>query len=229
MVQLQTRDQKLLTLAFDHQFIPKRDAQRFVFNSTTKRHARQRLAELEHAGYIQTDPIFRLGSSPIIRLTKQGLAFAKILRPYEIPRRRKLDPLTFVHDSIVLSTRLRLEELWDATWIPEGALKAEQYPQIPDGVMVFPSGAQIAVEIENSDKGVTRFNAIQERWRQVPVRLVLYVATQATLYKAIQKYLNRGPQDIPFGVISWLDLDQGQPKVWTVRGEIDLLGRRTIG
>ena len=228
MIQLQDRDRKLISLSFDHQFLPGRDAQRFVFKGTIPRRARERIAELVEAGYIRREPVFTLGNSSIIRLTKKGMELAQTQRPYEIPYRRRLDPVTLVHDGFTISTRLRLEELWDATWVPEGALKAEQFPQIPDGVLVFPNGSQVAVEIENSVKGISRFHQIQERWRKIPIKLVLYVATHAALFKILQRYLSEGPRDLPFGLVLWSELDQSVPKIWTAMGELDLFSRRTF-
>src|SRR5690606_14177135 len=124
--------------------------------------------------------------------------------------------------------RLRLQEIWDCHWIPEGLIKAEQFPHVPDGMAVFPNGRQVAVEVENSPKGSERFREIQERWRGVPIRLVLYVATTPMMLRLVRRYLEAGPQDLPFGLVLLSDLEAGTPKVWTVLGELDLLSRRSL-
>jgi hypothetical protein len=133
-----------------------------------------------------------------------------------------------VHDSTVTAVRLRLSELWDAKWIPESLIKSEEFSQVPDGMMVFQNGRQVAIEVENTPKGPKRFRELQERWRGMPVRLVLFVATSDSMFRIVQSYLEAGPRDLPFGLVNWEALENGTPKVWTVMGELDLFKGRVL-
>ncbi len=111
--------------------------------------------------------------------------------------RQRLDPRTLVHDAIVTSVRLRLSYFWDGSWIPERVIKQDEYPQIPDGLLVFQSGKKVAVEVENSPKDKTRFFQNMERWRKTDFKLVLFVATTTALVARIEGYLKEGPQGLP--------------------------------
>jgi hypothetical protein len=81
---------------------------------------------------------------------------------------RRLNPKILDHDAKVTSARLRILQLWNATFVPERAIKAKDFPEIPDGIFFFPSGRGVALEIENSDKGRARFLRLLERWKDTP-------------------------------------------------------------
>ena len=226
MIELQRRDHDLIDLTYEQQFVSVGHAQKYVFGSMQPRRQRERILELERAGVIRREECLVSQVGRIIRLTKSGVQIAESRRSEIIPQQRKLDLRTLQHDALVTAVRLRLSQLWDAHWIPERLIKAEQFRHIPDGVAVFESGTQIAIEVENSPKGPKRFREIQERWRGVPVKLCLYVASQAVMHRIVLSYLKDGPQDLPFALVSWDELATGTPKVWSVFGELDLFSRR---
>lgn len=228
MIIVQERDRRIIKAIYDHRYLPTKDVERYIFKGLDSRRARERILELELAGLVRRERLDPFANRTILRLTRSGTALALEHRAAEIPQLRRVDVRTFLHDSLVISARFRLSEFWEAVWIPEGALKSEDYPQIPDGVMVFASGSQVAIEVENSSKGPKRFRELQERWRSVRALMILYIATAPNLYRLIQGYLKTGPQDLPFGLLLWSDLEMRQPKIWTARGEIDLLARRDL-
>jgi hypothetical protein len=132
-----------------------------------------------------------------------------------------------IHDSLVTSARLRLSQFWDAEFVPERAIKVRDFPEVPDGIFFFRSGKGIALEVENSDKGRTRFLRLLERWREVPkVVFVLYVASHPKLFQILKSYIRSGPQDQPIGVVLWEDLKSGSPLISTSQGDLNLLAQR---
>jgi hypothetical protein len=225
---LQERDRLLMTVIYEQHFVETDQIARFFFREATRRRALQRIQVLEKAGILRREEHFYQRGRSILRLTQHGTAVVEQNRAALIPQRTKLDVRTLVHDGLVTATRLRLQELWDGVWIPESLIKAEEFPHIPDGILVFPNRRQVAVEVENTPKGPERFREIQERWRRATVRLVLCVVPDATMLRIVRRYLESGPQDLPFGLVHWEALKDGVPLVWTVMGELDLFSRRSL-
>ncbi len=228
MIDIQERDRKILESIQDHRALLSGHIHKYFFKDVHESAARRRMKKLELAGLISRDYPMLYRGQTIIRLTRAGEAYVNANRAPDLAITKRFDPTTIEHDSIVASCRFRLQELWDGTWIPEAALKKEDFPRIPDGVLVFPNGYQAAVEVENTPKGPARFHKIQERWRSIKVRLVLYVATNPEMMKSVTSYLKTGPQNLPFGLVLWSELENGTPKVWTVAGPLDLFARRTL-
>jgi hypothetical protein len=164
----------------------------------------------------------------LVQLAQAGRSVVEERTEIRIPQSRKPDLATLAHDAAVTLVRLRLEEVWDGQWISEALLKSQEFSQIPDGVWVFPNGNRVAIEVENTPKGPTRFHAIQERWRGVNIRLVLAVATSEGMAQHVRRYLETGPADLPFGLVRINELEEGMPKIWTRAGELDLLTRRSF-
>jgi hypothetical protein len=225
---IQDRDRSMMEKIQDHRFLLSEQIYQYIFKGTNERTARARLEKLETAGLIRREFSIVFRSQRIIRLTQRGEALVNAQRSPGLRITKRFDTRTLEHDSIVSSVRFRVEEHWQGVWIPEAALKAEAFPQIPDGVFVFPNETQVAIEVENSPKGPARFHQIQERWRSVPVALILYVATSPEMMASVRSYLKSGPQDLPFGLVLWSELKVGTPKVWTVAGELDLFNLRSL-
>ena len=228
MIQLQARDRYLIHLTYEQQFIGVDQAHEFIYSSMETREKQRRISELEQAGIIRREKGLGYDRAGIIRLTQSGLKLAEVERAERVPQLRRISVQTFLHDSIVTSVRLRLSQLWNATWIPERLIKSESFAHIPDGVLVFPSGSIVAVEVENSPKGPKRFREIQERWRANPIKLCLYVASSEIMARVVRKYMEGGPRDLPFGLVNWQDLKKGKPTVWMPQGEIDIFSQREL-
>jgi hypothetical protein len=163
-----------------------------------------------------------------VKLTPAGTGRVEAATAVRISQGQKTDNNTLIHDACVTATRLRLEELWDGHWIPEALLKSEEFPQIPDGLWIFPNGNRVAIEVERSKKDFDRFHKLQERWRAVEIRLVLYVTVGEAAARRVRRYVETGPKDLPFGVIKLEELEMGTPRVWTCLRELELLTRRTF-
>lgn len=226
MILLQKRDREILRLCYEQQFLFT-DHVLGLFKNRSYRECRRRIAELRQAGFLREELASVLGRRPVLRLTQLGTQAAIEGGGSLVPQTKRLQPATLLHDAYVTGVRVRLEEFWpSARFIPERAIKKSEYRQIPDGIFTFPSGRGVAIEVENSDKGRTRFIQLMERWRDVgQIILVLYVATSDSLYQTVQRYLEAGPKDQPMGVVSWNVLSTGRPPVLTPKGELPLFER----
>ena len=227
-MRIQERGREILRRCYEQQFLLMDHVERFFFASVAAQNARLRIKQMEQAGLLKMIVPKKIGERKIVRLTRAGVAIAKQFHPFEIPQARRIDFDTFDHDAIVTSVALRLQELWDGVWVPERALKMEDYAQVPDGVFVFDSGNKVAIEVENSLKGRTRFLTILDRWRHVPLRLILYVTTDPRIHKSLKEYIANGPGGVPFGLVEWSGLRDGKPTAWCPKGELDIFKRRSF-
>jgi len=224
---IQERDREILRRCYEQQFLLIDHVVRYFFKGSWRR-AYERMQELEEAGLIRREPFFATGPKSVIRLGRHGLGISSQLHPVEIKQNVRIDPFTVEHDALVTSVALRLHQLWDGVWVPERALKQGEYDQIPDGVFVFESGNQVAIEVENTLKGKTRFIRLLNRWRFDKMRLILFVATKPHIYQAIQRFLMEGPSGIPFALTLWSELDQGEPYAWCPKGNLQIFNRRSF-
>lgn len=224
---LQTRDREFLRVCYEHQFLLVDHLRETFFKGKSKQALYLRIQKLEKAGVLKKENI--LGHAQVLRLTEAGEKLTRSHVQLELPRQRALPLDTLTHDALVISVRLRLRELWDGTWVPEILLKQNEYPRIPDGVVAFPGGKQIAIEVENSLKGKSRFLSLMKIWGKHPnVGMVLYVTTTKSLYSNLKGYISEGPKKPIFALVSWDELRSGTPKAFSIHGEIDLFSRRSF-
>jgi len=225
---IQERDREILRCCYEQQFMVVEQVKRYFFKDRLECNAYVRIQELERAGLVKREQTLTLDGRRIIRLTREGLRYVRNFHPVEIPQAKTIDQSTMRHDAIVASVSLRLREFWDATWIPERALKKGDYAQIPDGIFVFNSGTKVAVEVENSQKYRTRFMGILERWRDTDIEMVLFVTTAPHIFRLLQTYLKEAPKNILFGLADWDALKQGAPEVWSTEGVINPFSKRSF-
>ena len=225
---IQERDKQILRRCYEQQFLLMEHVERYFFKGADSTNARQRIRELEGAGWLRKESIAGLSRRQVIRPTAEGGRLARGLGAADITERPRLDLNTLEHDAQVTSVALRLAELWDGTWIPERAVDSGEFPHVPDGAFVFPGGKRVPVEVENSLKGRRRFMAILDRWRRTPVLAVLYVATTPEIRDGLEAFISEGPRGVPFALVLWEELRTGVPFAWSARGELDLFRRRTL-
>ncbi len=226
---LQTRDKKILSLCYQQQFILTEHVVH-LFENRSYRETRRRLQELVKSGFLFKESTPVLGKKPLLRLTSLGIKIAATETSTLITQKRVLKAAELSHDAVVTSVRVRLEAIWnDARFVSEHLIKHSQLPQIPDGIFYFPSGKGIAIEVENSDKGRSRFLRLLERWNEVQeVILILYIATGEALFASLQKYLSSASNKQPTALVLWPALQEGLPLVWTPRGQIALFERKSF-
>ncbi|MCC7441300.1 MAG: replication-relaxation family protein [Bdellovibrionales bacterium] len=217
----------MLRVCHEQQFLTREHVRAFFPENSSGREARRRVGELERAGLLRRIPCPVQEGTFLVRTTAQGRAFAVNEGSPHIRPISTLAAATLLHDALVTSVRLRLRHLWSARFIPERAMKEGDYPTIPDGVFVFASGKAVALEVENSDKGVSRFRRLAARWNDVAaIDAILYVTRDEELKTKLQYYLKGASTTKPLGVLAWPALRVGRPKVWTLRGEFPWLDRR---
>jgi DNA-binding MarR family transcriptional regulator len=225
---IQERSKEVLRRCYEQQFLHFGHLRRYLFKGTSKQNVWQRVADLERAGLVRRERLAAKEGGSIIRLTRKGLDEVRTWHRLEIPMARRLDTDTLEHDALVTSVAFRLAELWDGVWIPERAIKRDEFSEVPDGVFVFNSGAKVAVEVENSIKGRARFLSLLERWRGTSMRLVLYVSSAPGISAALRRYLAHGPNGVPLALVEWGALAEGTPYAWCVKGELDVFRRRSL-
>ncbi|HAR41267.1 MAG TPA: hypothetical protein DCS07_01325 [Bdellovibrionales bacterium] len=221
---LQKRDTEILGLAYEHQFILTEHMER-CFAGACYRVARKRIKRLCDEGFLRQDGTM-LGRQPTYRVTPEGARIALQNGAAPVGQVKTLNLSTLTHDSMVLGVRQRLEALWTGRFTCERALKESEYQEVPDGIFTFKSSRAVAVEVELSDKGRTRFGKLLKRWDAVnSINLVLYV-TQPTFFETLKRYVSEGGISKPVGVVLWGDLVKGAPPLWTPRGELGLFDQR---
>jgi hypothetical protein len=226
LIQLQSRDLDILRICHEQQFLTL-DHIRHFFPNTHRTISYRRLGELKKAQLLTTEYHPLSGNHALIRLTALGHQAVQDQSPFQIVPGRRLNPNTLIHDALATSVRLRLSQIWTADFVPERAIKMKNFPEIPDGIFFFSSGNGIAIEIENSDKGRSRFVKLLARWKTAEkIIFVLYVASHPALFQILKSYLKYGSQDQPIGLVLWDDLKNAFPTVYTCRGEVDLFSRK---
>ena len=224
-MKLQSRDKQILKVCYEQQFISSRQVQDHFFEGSQP-NASRRMTVLTEAGLLRGIPEAHGALGKLFQLTGRGVQTARELVAVSIPQRRRFSVATMPHDLLVTDVRLRLVHFWGGAWIPERAIRADEYEQIPDGLILFPSGNKIAVEVENSIKSKRRYQKILPRWVGSNTLIVLYVTTSPAHTARMRKILLEAPKQAAFGLLEWEALRTGQPLVWTPRGEVDLLARR---
>lgn len=227
---LQARDRAILRSCYEQQFLLIEHVQRYFFGDCHRRKADERIQELVREGLLLRDGFLKSRGRPVIRLSPKGRKLVEAEHPIGgIPYVRRLDLTTLEHDAIVTSVALRLAEVWDGVWVPERALKKDEFSTIPDGVFVFTAtGSKVAVEVENSLKGKTRFMGLLDRWRGTKMRVVLFVPTKYDVEAKLREWIADGPKGVPFALVGWPSLRDGKPYAWSPKGALDLFNRRTL-
>jgi len=202
-------------------FLTHQQIKRHLFAGTHDRRIRERLLELESAGYLKRVKHEILGATPLIRPT------AKAQKLFDLKNRSTLDWNRVAHDALVTSVRLRLTELWDGTWVPESRLKGKSFKRIPDGLFVFSTGRQVAIEVEHTPKSYRRYEQIFSYWEETPVAFVLYVAATASITTTLKRAAEQSP-NAPILIIEWAKLEHGAPSVWSRGGPASIFDRRSI-
>lgn len=226
MIVLQARDKEILKVCYEQQFIlTEHVSDHFFGGSYTE--ALRRVIELRKWDYLQNAG-FKIGKKMAHILGHRGMPVAEASSAVKFNHYPRIDPKTAEHDAIVTDVRLRLASLWDGGWIPERGIRSFDASQVPDGLFLFENGRQVAVEVENSLKGRTRFVNRLKFWGASEVAVVLFVATSHELYTAIESYLAESP-DSPICCLTTYDsLRSDSPAVWSKEGALGLFAQRVL-
>lgn len=223
MVELQERDKTLLRICYEQQFITAADAAKYIFEDRYKV-AWRRLASLRKAQLLKSELVH--DRVLIFRVTKLGQSAAEESGALPVPQLNRVAPERVNHDRLVTLVRLRLAELWDAKFISEQALEKEA--ELPDGVLEFASGKKIALEVEASLKGRTRFLKRLRYLGDKGYYLILYVASTEHLFDALQQYLKDSDVRCHVGLTVWSKLESSTPLLWSKVAPLKAFDRRAL-
>ncbi|MEK6577616.1 MAG: replication-relaxation family protein [Bdellovibrionota bacterium] len=227
MIELQERDLRILKTTYENQILSQAQVARFFFQGRSDVAVRQRLSELEKEGFIKRRVINNGERHTLVRLSKKSKELIEKTQQIKVPEIRYVDQATLTHDLAVTGVRLRLEELWDGTWIPERALKCEEFSLVPDGIFRFESGNYAAIEIENSRKDRNRMHRLLSRWALSQPFFVLYVALSEDRFNFLKDCILDASAEIAIGVMEFENLNSQDPQVWSPSGTVHPFSRRS--
>ncbi|OGT30684.1 MAG: hypothetical protein A3E87_06910 [Gammaproteobacteria bacterium RIFCSPHIGHO2_12_FULL_35_23] len=158
-IQITERDQQILSFINEFGFCElKHLNKKFNFNSPRNNQILKRLIK---AGLINYEKIFHQRPA-IYYLTRKGAQLT------ELPPMKKIPLAKYNHDLFLIDTYLKLKHLYPQTaWISERQLVRDKHlagvgqrGHLPDGILVFPDGKQIAIEVELTIKSKARLEKI---------------------------------------------------------------------
>jgi DNA-binding MarR family transcriptional regulator len=226
---LQDRDLKIIRTCYEQTFLTQTLVARYFFFGATRQAASQRVRELSLNGYLLRRVVRGRGRPQVIRLTIKGRRTAEAVCRFEFSKRAPLNMNTLIHDELVTSVRLRLEELWDGKWTPERALKEQSKLRVPDGLIVFDSGKRVAIEVENSLKSIRRLRALLSRWERMDVYFALYVVPDDELRITLERIITNESLEETVCVISYDKLmNEDRPVSWSNQGDAEIFSRRSF-
>jgi len=199
-IQITARDVEILKFINDFGFceLPQL-LQRFGLSQARGYQLCNRLIQ---AGLLEHERVF-YGRGGVYRLTKKGAGYT------ELPPLKKIPLSTYRHDLTLIKVYLKFRETYpEAVWISERTLKKDQGSQVigkrghvPDGILVFPDGKQIAIEIELAAKSKYRLGTIlkgynkefsfKEVWYCCLNKIEAYVRSQAARMNFVKIYTLR--------------------------------------
>ena len=137
-------------------------------------------------GLVKHERLF-YGRHGLYRLTRKGAQYT------ELPPLNKIILGNYKHDVKLMEVYLKLRALYpDAQWISERKLKREKYidgvgkkGHLPDGILIFSDGKEVAIEVELTAKDRARVERIlkwytskldiKEVWYYCPPTVVAYM------------------------------------------------------
>lgn len=239
MIRIQERDRRILRACYEQRFLTMDHIIQEFYRGRHQSEAYRRIKELETEKYIRREMPYLGDHKRFIRLTERGLDIAMQASHWEIPKGDRLNPNFIEHDSLVTFVRFRLEQYWDGEWVPRTVLESGQLEfaskrEACDGAWCFPSGKWVAVELECIARRSANYAALIDRWANqsdLPA-LVLFVCAHSAVHERVKEALERShsARRMVFASVLFKDF-QTDPdaKAWTIRGDVTLFNRRTVG
>jgi hypothetical protein len=166
--------------------------------------ASKRLCQLKSCAYLVYDKIF-CAAPGVYRAGARGIAAAAD----DLPAARL--PLgSYEHDLQLVDLALALEHKTGAQWQTERQIRHDKgrtgvgtTGHTPDGILVFPGGGMIAVELELSPKGAAKLEKILKEYAGMRYQEVWYFVNSGYLAARIRRAA------LPFiKVFSWPDMEE---------------------
>ncbi len=183
------RDERLLTLLYEQQFLTTTLLFETVFPGVDKSYLYKRLRTLEKQNIITWTKHLLKQLGGLLRLTNYGLELATSLAPRPVDWVSRPSTENLIHDTIVTTVRIHLERNLGGKWRPEYSLADAGLPHRPDGLFI-PTNSHfvIAIEVENSTKSRNNFFEKARTWHSCEfVDYVLYVATNTQIKRILEQ------------------------------------------
>lgn len=224
---LQPRDEDILRVCYEQQFLTMDHILKFFFHGKSRSEPYRRIRELEKEGLIKREAVALFPGTKLIRLTRKGLDLAQSLSPFSFHYLHSVNLAQLEHDAILTSVRLRLGQLWDGLWNPESHYRARAKEikdfVVPDGVVQFFEDKQpYAIELENSIKANDRLKKRLIDWSKSRGISILYIATSQRIENFLKSQIEKNSKEGPFLVVNWDELETGKPQAWSTSGPKDI-------
>jgi len=153
-------------------------------------------------GLVKHERLF-YGRHGLYRLTKKGAQHT------ELPPLAKVVLGNYRHDIRLIEVYLKLRTLYpEARWISERKLKREKYcdgvgkrGHLPDGMLIFPDGKEVAIEVELTAKDKNRVERILKWYAgKLDIKEVWYYCLPS-----IVVYMQKKAARMPFVKVVGLD------------------------
>lgn len=201
-VRLTERDLRIIIWVNSHRMVTVEQVRK-KFNMSFLA-AKKRMYELRTVEYLVYDKVFQ--SKPgVYRVTSKGVAVTND----ELPT-CKIRLGSYEHDLALVDLAIELEQKQGACWITDRQVRHEKgitgvgtKGHSPDGILEFPSGEKIAVELELSSKGTNRLENILKYYAKSHYKEVWYFVKSDTIAAKIQAF-----NSSLIRVFSWSDMTE---------------------
>jgi len=187
VLKLQIRDYELLNWLVQMKFMLLDQITRVFFKGCNSHRAPyRRLLKLMKAGLIETKRVYT-ESRDLYIPTKQAVKLLmKRGGPYVLGLSKDKEFANYSHDKTLIDLRVLFMELGIKTWIPERILRsARPTGSCPDALLVT-LNYLYAVEYERTEKKLTRYKEIVERYNRGNYHAVLFICRSQSLVKKIK-------------------------------------------
>lgn len=186
-MKLQARDYEILSWLVQMKFMLLDQITSVFFKGCNSHRAPyRRLLKLMKAGLIETKRVYT-ESRDLYIPTKKAVKFLMSQNdPYALGLSKDRDFANYSHDKTLIELRVLFRELGIQTWIPERILRsAKPTGSCPDALLVT-LNYLYAVEYERTEKKLTRYKEIVERYNRGNYHAVLFICRAQALVKKIK-------------------------------------------
>lgn len=186
-MKLQSRDYKLLNWLVQMKFMLLDQITTVFFKGCNSHRAPyRRLLKLMKAGLIETKRVYTESRDLYIPTKKAAKLLMRQGDPYALGLSKDKDFANYSHDKTLIELRVLFMELGIKTWIPERILRsARPIGSCPDALLVT-SNYLYAVEYERTEKKLTRYKEIVERYNRGNYHAVFFICRAQALAKKIK-------------------------------------------
>ncbi len=186
-MKLQDRDYELLSWLVQMKFMLLDQITSVFFKGCNSHRAPyRRMLKLMKAGLIETKRVYIESKDLYIPTKKAAKLLMRRGGPYALGISKDKDFANYEHDRTLIDLRVLFMELGIKTWIPERILRsARPTGSCPDALLVT-SNYLYAVEYERTEKKLTRYKEIVERYNRGNYHAVLFICRTQALVKKIK-------------------------------------------